>query len=228
MPATLFRTFLTHICNNETEVCFSKRIKGRIYIQNVDRIHCLHSINWPSLRIPVTMYYNSIIAFVNEMCATADVIKIRSLPSPVVHLLERQDSEWTLEKKKNSDISPPTCLGWATNQTWQEWCWANRLTIVRTWLTYSVSVLLNSVSIQIHITPQKDFSWAEIDKSIFICYTLILPLFHNACTISHLDTIHQPNLTIFLTPLCKKNHSQVRSCSIWLSTRISNIFIIFT
>lgn len=37
----------------------------------------------------------------------------------------------------------PTCLGWATNQTWHEWCWANRLIFVSIWLTYSVSVLLS-------------------------------------------------------------------------------------
>lgn len=48
---------------------------------------------------------------------------------------------------KNRVLQLFTCLGCATNQTWQEWCWANRLTLVSIWLTYSVSVLLQMNSL---------------------------------------------------------------------------------
>lgn len=78
-------------------------IKGleRGYIfKNVERICCLHSIKWARLWIPVTMNYDPIVAFVNEMCTTTDVVKARSVTDPVVQLLEARESEYILESKK--------------------------------------------------------------------------------------------------------------------------------
>jgi len=105
----------------------------------------LHNIKGASIWIPVSVDDNSIIAFVYEMCASTYVIHIRWASIPVMKLYKTSTPRPHFMSPKLISVmySLITCLGCATNHTWHEWCWAKRLTLVRIWLTYSVSVLLS-------------------------------------------------------------------------------------
>lgn len=104
----------------------------------------LNSVDRPCIWIPIAVNNNSIVTLVYEVCTSTNIIQIRRSANPTVQLLDTAKSErgHTWETTKSSQRL--TCLGCATNQTWQPWCWANRLILVSIWLTYSVSVLSES------------------------------------------------------------------------------------
>lgn len=50
----------------------------------------LHLINRPSLRIPITMNNNSIVALINEVCTSTYIIEIRRTPNPIMKLSDEK------------------------------------------------------------------------------------------------------------------------------------------
>lgn len=116
-------------------------------IAKMNQTH-LYLIHRSSIWITITMNDNTVVTFVYEVCTSTDIIEIRGTTNPMVQL---SNEEQKLDKMcdiicSKLGFKEPTCLGWATNQTWQAWCVANRLTLVSIWLTYSVSVLQKKIS----------------------------------------------------------------------------------
>lgn len=76
----LISTYIVNYNDNDN----NKKIMN---VNHHDNTH-LYLIHLPSLWIPITMNYNSIVAFIYEVCTSTYIIEIRRTPGPLVQLLQ--------------------------------------------------------------------------------------------------------------------------------------------